>query len=561
LRRLDWQSMAHSCFAQNIPFCTAYDTLGPEGLQHSLAEPEVVGIFTNPQLLKTLCDVLDDTPTVRYVIYNGKPEEAQLETLRKKLEGREGAKVISLDELKADGRANKAEANPPKADDVACIMYTSGSTGKPKGVILKHSNLVAATGAVELLLGQHLRPTDTFLAYLPLAHILEFIVECSLMYVGVTMGYGGVKTLTPAGVKNCEGDLMAFKPSVMVGVPAVWETIRKGILTKVNAGPAVARLAFKGALSWKRNSIPLLSSASEVIFNKVRAQTGGRLRIALSGGAAISRETQEFLDMALVTLLQGYGMTESCGMCTIGTPDFCAYSTVGAPSPAIEIKLVDVPDAGYFATNDPPQGEVLIRGPAVTEGYFKREETTREAINADGWLMTGDVGQWNKDGTLSVIDRKKNLVKLSGGEYIAIEKVSVVCEIAAEGGGSRCDEAVDAEERCRPKERRGGGRRVGAAAQGPASLSSAATSTTVATSRRAEALLASQQQTDTSLAPHSSSRRTSRATWCRTCACTPTPTPASPWPSSFRARMRSRRSAAAVRSRSCATTTRWRTRC
>ena len=153
--------MAHSCFAQNIPFCTAYDTLGPEGLQHSLAEPEVVGIFTNPQLLKTLCDVLDDTPTVRYVIYNGKPEEAQLETLRKKLEGREGAKVISLDELKADGRANKAEANPPKADDVACIMYTSGSTGKPKGVILKHSNLVAATGAVELLLGQHLRPTET----------------------------------------------------------------------------------------------------------------------------------------------------------------------------------------------------------------------------------------------------------------------------------------------------------------------------------------------------------------------------------------------------------------
>jgi len=206
-------------------------------------------------------------------------------------------------------------------------------------------------------------------------------------------------------------------------VPAVWETIRKGILTKVNAGPAVARLAFKGALSWKRNSIPLLSSASEVIFNKVRAQTGGRLRIALSGGAAISRETQEFLDMALVTLLQGFGMTESCGMCTIGTPDFCAYSTVGAPSPAIEIKLVDVPDAGYFATNDPPQGEVLIRGPAVTEGYFKREEITRETITEDGWLKTGDVGQWNKDGTLSVIDRKKNLVKLSGGEYIAIEKL------------------------------------------------------------------------------------------------------------------------------------------
>lgn len=103
-------------------------------------------------------------------------------------------------------------------------------------------------------------------------------------------------------------------------------------------------------------------------------------------------------------------------MCAILTPEFMQYSSVGVPVPAIEVKLVDVPDAGYFATNNPPQGEVLIRGPAVTQGYFKRDDITKETINAEGWLMTGDVGQWNKDGTISVIDRKKNLVKLSGGE-------------------------------------------------------------------------------------------------------------------------------------------------
>ncbi|CEH16913.1 long-chain-fatty-acid--ligase [Ceraceosorus bombacis] len=423
---LDWQNLAHSCFAQNIPFCTAYDTLGPEGLQHSLAEPDVVGIFTNPHLVKTLISVLDETPTVKYVVYNGELEESLLSQLREKLQSREGSRVLSLDELKAEGKANPAKPNPPKAEDVACIMYTSGSTGKPKGVILTHGNLVAACGSVELLLGPHLRPTDTFLAYLPLAHILEFIVECSLMYVGLTMGYGGVKTLTPAGTKNCLGDIACFKPSVLVGVPTVWETIRKGINTKVNAGPTVAKYAFRGAMTWKKNKIPLLSSASEIVFNKVRAQTGGRLRVALSGGAAISKETQEFLDLALMQLLQGYGMTESCGMCTIGTPVYNAYRTVGVPSPAIEIKLVDVPDAGYHATNSPPQGEVWIRGPAVTKGYFKRDEVTKETITEDGWLKTGDVGQWNEDGTLSIIDRKKNLVKLSGGEYVALEKLESV---------------------------------------------------------------------------------------------------------------------------------------
>ncbi|PWN28303.1 acetyl-CoA synthetase-like protein [Jaminaea rosea] len=422
---LNWQLLAHSCFRQNIPFCTAYETLGEEGLSHSLNEPEVVGVFTNENLIDTLANVLPETKTVKYVIYDGKPSDEKIKKLEKGLEGREGTKVISLHNLLEEGKKNKAEAHPPKSEDVACIMYTSGSTGAPKGVILTHANLVSSVGGVVELLGEHLLATDTFLAYLPLAHILEFVVECSLIFVGVTMGYGSVKTLTDQSVRNCQGDLVAFKPSVMVGVPAVWEQIRKGINAKLSAAPTIARGMFNAGLTVKRNKIPGLSGFFDaVVFKKVAAATGGRLRLALSGGAAISRETQEFLDLALVQLLQGYGMTESSAMCAIVTPQFHKdYGTVGVPVPSIEIKLKDVPDAGYFSTNNPPQGEVLIRGPAVTKGYFKREETTKETIDDQGWLMTGDVGQWNKDGTLSIIDRKKNLVKLAGGEYIAIEKI------------------------------------------------------------------------------------------------------------------------------------------
>jgi long-chain acyl-CoA synthetase len=147
------------------------------------------------------------------------------------------------------------------------------------------------------------------------------------------------------------------------------------------------------------------------------------LRYALSGGAALSKETQEFLTNALVTVLQGYGLTESCGMCAILPPDFMQYGSVGVPVPSIEVKLVDFPDANYFATNTPPQGEVWIRGNSITKGYFKRDDVTKESFTEDGWFKTGDIAQWNKDGTLSIIDRKKNLIKLSGGEYIAVERL------------------------------------------------------------------------------------------------------------------------------------------
>lgn len=302
------------CFAQSISFCTAYDTLGEEGLQHSLSEPEVVGMFTNAELLDTLANVIGNTPTVKYVIYDGKASEENLSKLKSNLGDREGANVISFDDLRQLGKGHPVEATPPKSEDVACIMYTSGSTGAPKGVVLTHGNLVSAIAAVVKLLGNHLSPSDSFLAYLPLAHILEFIVESALTFIGVTMGYGKVKTLTQASVRNCDGDLKAFKPSIMVGVPAVWELIRKGIVGKVNSAGTLKKTLFNGAMSIKKNKIPILSGAMDaIVFKAVKEQTGGRLRLALSGGAPISRETQEFLDVALVTLLQGYGMTESCG--------------------------------------------------------------------------------------------------------------------------------------------------------------------------------------------------------------------------------------------------------
>jgi len=422
-----WLTMALACISQSITFCTSYDSLGPEGLKHSLNEPEVVGMFTNADLLSTVAGAIGSCKTVKVVVYDGELTDKTRE-LKSKIENtREDIKVLSMDELKALGTEHPAEPTKPKPDDMACIMYTSGSTGTPKGVIITHKQVIASVAGVTVLLADFIVPGESYIAYLPLAHILEFVVEMCMFFVGVPMGYGNVKTLTDTSMKNCVGDIRAFQPTIMCGVPAVWELIRKGIQSKVKAGGAVKQKVFNGAMAAKTFSKTLFGGVTDaVVFKQVKQATGGKLKYALSGGAPISQSTQQFLMTCLVTTIQGYGLTESCGMCAILPPSYPRYHTVGVPVPSIEVKLVDVPDAGYKTTNTPSQGEVYIRGGSVTVGYYKREDLTKEAFTEDGWFMTGDIGQWNEDGTLSIIDRKKNLVKLSGGEYIALEKLESV---------------------------------------------------------------------------------------------------------------------------------------
>jgi long-chain acyl-CoA synthetase len=252
-----------------------------------------------------LARVISKTPSVKYVIYDGEPSAKILDSITA---ARSDVKVYSIAQLRELGKdkpTEPLEARRPKPESVACIMYTSGSTGAPKGVIISHANLVASVGAVRELLGHHLTPDDTFLAYLPLAHVLEYIVELIMLFVGVPIGYGRVKTLTDASVRNCKGDIAAFRPTILIGVPAVWETIRKGIVAKVNSSGTIRKAIFNGAVEIKRRNIPILATLADVVLGSVRAATGGRLRIALCGGAAISRETQEFLSTALVIVLQG----------------------------------------------------------------------------------------------------------------------------------------------------------------------------------------------------------------------------------------------------------------
>lgn len=241
------------------------------------------------------------------------------------------------------------------------------------------------------------------------------------------MGYGSPKTLSDQSVRNCKGDIREFKPTILVGVPAVWESVKKGIVAKVNAGSPVVKNLFWAALSAKgflmSTGLPGTAVLDAVVFKKIKDATGGRLRLCMNGGGPIAKDTQRFISMAITPMVGGYGLTETTAMGALCDPMHWTDSALGDIPSSVEIKLVDFADAGYYAASKPPQGEIWIRGDAVMEGYFENEQETKETITADGWFKTGDIGEFDKNGHLRIIDRKKNLVKTQNGEYIALEKV------------------------------------------------------------------------------------------------------------------------------------------
>lgn len=425
-----WLAMSHGAASQSMPIVTAYDTLGAEGLKHSMIATKAKAIFLDPHLLPTLVNVLNEAKDIKFVIWNSQLE-ANPDHVKKLKEAHPGIEVMSFEDLRQKGEDNPADPIPPTPEDLCCIMYTSGSTGTPKGVPLKHRNVVAAVAGVSVVVQPFIGPGDGLLTYLPLAHILEFVFENAALYWGATMGYGNPKTLSDASVRNCNGDIKEFKPTILVGVPAVWETVKKGIIAKVNAGSVVVQKLFWGALWAKKNlmstGIPGSGILDAIVFKKIKEATGGRLRLCMNGGGPIAKDTQQFISMAITPMISGYGLTETTAMGTLQNPLEWTTGSIGAMPASIEIKLVDFPDAGYHVTNMPnPQGEVWIRGPSVMEGYYENEKETSEAMTSDGWFKTGDIGEFDNRGHLKLIDRKKNLIKTLNGEYIALEKLESI---------------------------------------------------------------------------------------------------------------------------------------
>lgn len=265
------------------------------------------------------------------------------------------------------------------------------------------------------------------LGYLPLAPILEMALENLVFFLGGTIGYGSPRTLSDTSVKNCAGDLRALQSTVMVGVPQVWETLRKGIMAKLETLSLILRNLFWGAPSFKsfmsRHNLPGASALDGVVFGKVRELTGGRLRFTMNGASGISDDRKQFVSLVLAPMLVGYGLTETCATGSLGCPLKYTPTAIGPIHGSCDAKLVSIPDLGYNADDvEVPQGEIWLKGMPIMTGYFEDPEETSKALTSDGWFKTGDIGEFDADGHLRIIDRVKNLVKMQGGEYIALEK-------------------------------------------------------------------------------------------------------------------------------------------
>lgn len=255
-------------------------------------------------------------------------------------------------------------------------------------------------------------------------------LENLLMFIGGTVGYGNPRTLSDTSMKNCAGDMRELRPTVMVGVPQVWETVKKGVMAKLEAASGIQRSLFWGAFNYKtfmtKNKLPFASIFDSIVFAKVRTLTGGRLRFTMNGASGVSDTTKHFLSLVLGPMLVGYGLTETCANGALGCPLEYTPGAIGPIPASIEVKLVSISELGYDADAKVPQGEIYIRGLPIMKEYFNNPEETAKAKTEDGWFKTGDIGEFDENGHLKVIDRVKNLVKLAGGEYIALEKVESV---------------------------------------------------------------------------------------------------------------------------------------
>lgn len=337
-----------------------------------------------------------------------------------------GIKSYSWEEYLCMGKENPSEIFPPQPLSICTIMYTSGTSGDPKGVVILHETVSAFVRGIDLFMEQFedkMTPDDVYLSFLPLAHVLDRMIEEYFFRKGASVGYyhGDLNAL--------RDDLMELKPTCLAGVPRVFEKIQEGIKKALQELSPLRRNIFDALYRYKlgwmnrgyrqKYASPL---ADLLAFRKVKAKLGGRLRLIICGGASLSTEVEEFLRVtSCAFVIQGYGLTESCGPATMAFPDeMCMLGTVGAAAVYNDLCLEEVPEMGYDPLGNPPCGEICLRGKTLFSGYYKNPELTRESMK-DGWFHTGDIGEILPNGVVKIIDRKKNLIKLSQGEYIAIE--------------------------------------------------------------------------------------------------------------------------------------------
>ena len=411
--RPEWALADYACLATRAADVPIYPTLTAKQTEYILKDSESVAVFcsTAAQVDKVL-EVQGSLPKLRHVIAFDSGAAAMRSPLA----------AMSLAELEDRGRAAtgrypnwRNEALSAQPDDLATLIYTSGTTGDPKGVMLSHYNIWSNVQACLQIIP--IGGGDECLSMLPLSHSYERMVDYTLFQAGVIINYA-------ESFDTVAANLQEVKPTVVLSVPRLYEKVYARVLENALSGSAIKRSIFfwakRAGEQWATLALAGVSIpgtlaikkkvADRLVFSKLRARTGGRIRFFVSGAAPLSADIAKFFYSAGLPVLEGYGLTESSPVLTFNPLDGIKLGTVGRAIPGVELKIAS-------------DGEILARGPNIMQGYYKLPEATRETINPEGWLLTGDIGVLDSDGYLKITDRKKELLKTAGGKYIAPQPI------------------------------------------------------------------------------------------------------------------------------------------
>jgi long-chain acyl-CoA synthetase len=420
--------------SQSLWSVSLYETLGPEASEYILNHGSLASVVTSITHIPTLLKLSARLPNLKLIISTdsldaGEPAGLSKAALLRASAAESGIQIYSMTEVEELGARSGRGMRPPTPDDIATINYTSGTTGNPKGVILTHK--VANAGICAARSNRIITEGDTGISYLPCAHIYGRMVDQAVLAVGGRIGY------FHGDILNLVEDMKLLKPDGFMSVPRLYNRFASALQDATVGSDGIKGALARRVIDAKMASMSLpigKAHNTHAIYDriwtpKVRQALGlDKARALISGSAQLDPSVQQFLRAALGNhFMQGFGMTETYA---VGISQFRGdFSTgyIGSPSCGMEVCIESVPDMEYTVDDKPnPRGEMLLRGPCVFSEYYKNPEETKKSVESDGWFHSGDIVEVDSMGRFKIIDRKKNVLKLSQGEYISPERIENV---------------------------------------------------------------------------------------------------------------------------------------
>ncbi|PWA00878.1 hypothetical protein BB558_003052 [Smittium angustum] len=439
IARPEWIISDRALSTQSL-FCVGlYDTQGQSQIEFILNHSETPVVICSLDKVHKLLSMADQLPLLKVVIsmdsfervgsnlpgeYIPSPFNTRSIDVLKHWAASKSIGLYDFKEVEEIGKQNKIDHHPPKPSENFVLLYTSGTTGNPKGVVTTHRNYTYSAISNTLSRSSYIKKNSVFISYLPLAHCYEKGQDLLATFTQGCLGF------SRGDITKLFDDFQALQPTVYLGVPRILSRLYDTISAiTINAPGVKGMISRRGANEKIENLVAGKgyhhSIWDPLIFDKTKAIISKRLEFIITGSAPLEPKVLNFLRISFQSLiLEAYGMTEAPIISLGARPEDLESGIAGVPTIGVEIRLRDVPEMEYLTTDSPsPRGEILVRCPSVFKHYHKDEEKTKEVLIGDGWYATGDIGKINPTGTVSIIDRKKSIFKLSQGEYIAPEKI------------------------------------------------------------------------------------------------------------------------------------------